>query len=176
MFLQHTLFSSLHQPQPQQMFPSTLVILNIFETNTVNCLQTALCGGSRQTVSCDKVDLLPIEQVICPKCCWIPETVAQLSSMKMRFCKTSEISQKTSKIVSLFCKTASSQVRSCNAKKDTITGLFLGIYLCEYVVLLTFFYIFTYFRTPRTPSGTPLLAFCWYLTPYRYVHSANLLL
>ena len=32
---------------------STLDILNIFETNTVNCLRTALCGGPLQTVSYD---------------------------------------------------------------------------------------------------------------------------
>ena len=40
-------------PQPQKMCPSTLVILNIFETNTVNCLQTTLYESSRPTVSCD---------------------------------------------------------------------------------------------------------------------------
>ena len=28
---------------------TSLVILNIFETNTVNCLRTALCGSSRQS-------------------------------------------------------------------------------------------------------------------------------
>ena len=35
------------------MFPSILVILNIFEKDTVNCLRTALCGGPKQAVSCD---------------------------------------------------------------------------------------------------------------------------
>ena len=89
-------FLFVPSPQPQEIFLSTLVILNVFETNTVKCLRTALCGGPRQTVSCDKVDLLLIEQVICPRCCCIPEVVAQLSSVKMRFCKTSEISQKSS--------------------------------------------------------------------------------
>ena len=39
----------------KKTFPSTLVISNIFETKTVNCLRTALCGGPRQTVSCDLI-------------------------------------------------------------------------------------------------------------------------
>ena len=47
----NTLFCLLRGPQPQNMCPSTLVILNIFETNTVNCLRTALCRDPRQTVS-----------------------------------------------------------------------------------------------------------------------------
>ena len=70
------LFCLLRRPQPQKMFPSTLVILNTFETNTLNCLQAALCGGPRQTVSLDKVDLLLIEQVIGLKCCWKSKAVA----------------------------------------------------------------------------------------------------
>ena len=37
--------------------------------------------------------LLLIEQVKCPKCCWKSEAVVQLSSVKMKFCKTSQISQ-----------------------------------------------------------------------------------
>ena len=37
----------------KKMFPSTLVILNIFQKNTVNCLQTALCRGPRETISRD---------------------------------------------------------------------------------------------------------------------------
>ena len=65
----HFLFVTL-QPQPQKRFPSTLVILNIFETNTVNCCRTALCGSSRQIVSFDWVYLLLRQQAKCPKCCW----------------------------------------------------------------------------------------------------------
>ena len=53
MLLLNTLLSSLRRPQPQKMFPSTLAILNILETNIAICLRTALCGGSRQTVLCD---------------------------------------------------------------------------------------------------------------------------
>ena len=64
LLLLNTHFCSLRRPQPQKMFPSTFAILNIFETNTVNCLRTALCGGPRQTVSCDYMDLLLIEQII----------------------------------------------------------------------------------------------------------------
>ena len=78
LLLLNTLFSSLRRPQPQKMCPSTLAILNIFETNTVNCLRIVPCGGPRQTVSCDWVDLLLIEQVICPKSCK-SEVVTQLS-------------------------------------------------------------------------------------------------
>ena len=32
---------------------------------------------------------------MCPKCCWKSEGVAQQSSVKMRFCKTSQISQES---------------------------------------------------------------------------------
>ena len=50
----------------------------------------------------------------------------------MRFCKTSQISQKTSNTESVFRKTISPQ--TCNRNKnDTITGVFLWIYLCEYI-------------------------------------------
>ena len=49
----NTLFCLLRRPQPQKMCPSTLVVLNIFETNTVNSLWTVLCRVPRQTVSCD---------------------------------------------------------------------------------------------------------------------------
>ena len=42
--------------------------------------------------------------MICPKCCWKSEAVAQPSSVKMRFCKASQISQKGSKMESLFRK------------------------------------------------------------------------
>ena len=58
-----------------------------------------------------------IEQVICLKCCWKLEAVAQLSSVKMRLWKASQISQKVSKIESLFCKTVSSQAFNWH-KKD----------------------------------------------------------
>ena len=43
LLLLNTLFRSLRRPQPQKIFSSILVFLNIFETNTVNCLRT-LCG------------------------------------------------------------------------------------------------------------------------------------
>ena len=92
LFLLNTFFYSLRQPQPQKMFPLTLLILNIFEENYVNCPWTALSGGPKQTVSCDIVDLLLIKQAIFLKCCWKLEAVAQLSSVKMRFCKTWQIS------------------------------------------------------------------------------------
>ena len=121
LLLLNTLFCSLRWPQPQKKFPSTWVILNIFVTNTMNCLRTARCGGPRQTVSCDYVDLLLIEQV------------------KLRFCKTSQISQKTFKMAFLFCKTVSSQAYNCYTKNDTITGVFLWIYLGEYIFRFYFF-------------------------------------
>ena len=71
-----------------------------------------------------------IEQLTCPKCSWKSEAVAQLSSIKSRLCKTSQISQNTSKMESLFCKTVSPQ--TCNStKKDTI--VFLRIYLYEHI-------------------------------------------
>ena len=66
------------------------------------------------------------------RCCWISEAAAQLPPVKMRFCKASQISQKTSKIISLFRKAVTSQPCNCYTKKDTITGVFLWIYLCEY--------------------------------------------
>ena len=53
MLLLNTFFCSLRRPQQQKIFPLTLVVLNIFERNTVNFLQAALCGGPRQTVNCD---------------------------------------------------------------------------------------------------------------------------
>ena len=53
LLLLNTLFCSLRRPQQQKIFPLTLVVLNIFERNTVNFLQAALCGGPRQTVNCD---------------------------------------------------------------------------------------------------------------------------
>ena len=55
--------------------------------------------------------------MICPKCCWKSETVAaQLSSVKLRFCKTSQISQKTSRMEFLLRETISSQACNCTKK------------------------------------------------------------
>ena len=68
--------------------------------------------------------------MICPKCCWKSEAFDQLSSVKLRFCKTLQILQNTSKMESLFCKTVSPQACNCT-KKSTITGVFLWIYLRE---------------------------------------------
>ena len=84
--------------------------------------------------------------MICPKCCWKSEAVAQLSSVKMRFCKTSQISQKTSKMVSLFRKTVNSQACNCYIKKDTVTGVFLWIYYI-YVNIFFHFYFFVSKKT-----------------------------
>ena len=86
-------FTSAKYPffEPGKTFPSTLVILNAFETNPVNCLRNALSGGPRQTVGRDITDLLLIKRVICPKCGWKSEAAAKQSSVKMRFCKTSHI-------------------------------------------------------------------------------------
>ena len=76
--------------------------------------------------------------MICPKYCWKSEAVAQLPSVKLRFCKTSQIPQSTAKIESLFCKSVSPQ--TCNStKKDTIIGVFLWIFLCEYIFLFLLF-------------------------------------
>ena len=55
LLLLNTFFCSLRRHQPQKMF-STLVILNIFETNIVNCLWKLFvdsCWGRRQKLSCD---------------------------------------------------------------------------------------------------------------------------
>ena len=76
--------------------------------------------------------------MICPKCCWKSEAVAQLSSVKLRFCKTSQILQNTSNMESLFCKTVSPQACNCT-KKSTITGVFLWIYLFENIFLFLLF-------------------------------------
>ena len=82
--------------------------------------------------------ILLIEQVTCLKCCWKSEAVAQLSSVKLRFCETSQISQNTSKMEFLFCKYVSPQ--ACNSnKKETVIGVFLWIYLCEYALSFYFF-------------------------------------
>ena len=70
--------------------------------------------------------------MICPKCCWKLEAVAQLSSVKMRFCKTSKSSQKASNMESILRKIVSSQDCNCT-KKDTITGVFLWICSCGYI-------------------------------------------
>ena len=118
---------------------SALVTLNIFEISTVNCLRTALCEFLRQSFGCDEVDLLLIEQVICLKCCYKSEAIAQLSSIKMRFCKTSQISQKTFTVESLFRKPVRPQ--ACNStKKNTIAGVFLWIYLCKYIFSFSLFF------------------------------------
>ena len=45
LLLLNTFFCSLCQPQPQEMFPSILVISNTFEVNTVICLRTALSAS-----------------------------------------------------------------------------------------------------------------------------------
>ena len=94
LLLLNTLFCLLTSAT-KNVFPSTLLISNIFETSTVNCLERALCGEPRQPGSCDQVDLLLTEQVISPKYCWKSEAVAQESSVKTKFCKTSHISQKS---------------------------------------------------------------------------------
>ena len=52
LLLPNTFFCSLRQPQPKKLFPSALVNLNILETNTVNCLRTAHCGGPSQLRLC----------------------------------------------------------------------------------------------------------------------------
>ena len=57
---------------------------------------------------------------------------SRLSSVKMKFCKTSQTSRKISKTEFLFVK-LSHQAYNCT-KKDTITGVFLWIY----------FFIFTF--------------------------------
>ena len=49
---------------------------------------------------------------------------AQLSSVKMRFCKISQISQKASKMELFFSKTVNHQACNCT-KKDIINGIFL---------------------------------------------------
>ena len=82
--------------------------------------------------------ILLIEQVTCLKCCWKSEAVAQLSSVKLRLCETSQMSQNTSKMEFLFCKYVSPH--ACNSnKKETVIGIFLWIYLCEYVLSFYFF-------------------------------------
>ena len=77
------------------------------------------------------------EQLICQKCCWKPEAAAQLSSVKMRFCKTL---QRTSKKESLFCKTV-------NLKPATVLKRTLSlVFSCEYIYVNTFFSFFTLFQ------------------------------
>ena len=53
LLLLNTPFLIVTSTSTRKTFPSTLVILNIFETNTEDCLQTAPCGGPAQTVRCD---------------------------------------------------------------------------------------------------------------------------
>ena len=77
--------------------------------------------------------------MICPKRCWKSEAVAQLSSVKLKFYKTSQISQKKSNMESLIRKTVSPE--ACNfTKKDTISGVFLLMYLCECIFSLLLFF------------------------------------
>ena len=130
----------LCRPQPEKTIPWTLVVLNILETNTVNCLRTTLCRGPKQTVSCDKVDLLLIEQVICPKSCWQSEAVTQLSSAKMRFSKTSHISQKTSDLKSLFRKIVSSQGWNCTKKGHHHWYFPVNMFMWIYFFIFTFLF------------------------------------
>ena len=119
------LFYSLRQPQPQKMFPSTLVISNIIEVNNVNCLRTALCGGRRQTVC-----LLWLSWFIANRGSNMSEMLLEIGSSRPAvFCN--KFHKKTSKVVFLFCKSVSSQACNCRAKRDTTTGVSLWIYLYE---------------------------------------------
>ena len=139
LLLLNTLFCLLRQPQPQKLFPSALVILNILETNIVNCLRIAPSGGPSQ---------LRPSWFIANRASGVSEmlleleAVAQLSSVQMRFCKTSQISQKTYKMESLLRKTVLLTVspQACNCTKmDTITSVFLWI--CS---LWLYFFIFIF--------------------------------
>ena len=139
LLLLNTLFCLLRQPQPQKLFPSALVILNILETNIVNCLRIAPSGGPSQ---------LRLSWFIANRASGVSEmlleleAVAQLSSVQMRFCKTSQISQKTYKMESLLRKTVRLTVspQACNCTKmDTITSVFLWI--CS---LWLYFFIFVF--------------------------------
>ena len=55
----------------------------------------------------------------------------------MRFCRTSQMSQKTSKMEPRFRKTLSSQACNCT-KKDTVTGD--SVFSCEYIYANIFFH------------------------------------
>ena len=88
-----------------------------------------------------------IEQVIRPKCCWKSEAVAQFSSVKMRFCKTSQISQKTYKMESLFVKLQA--VKAATVRKSTSSLAFS----CEYVHVKIFFH-FYFFVSEKTKAAT----------------------
>ena len=111
-----------------------MLILNVFETTLwIACEQFLL-------------EVLDIQSTVL-KCCWKSGAVAWKSSIKVRFCKTPQISQKESKMESLFRKTVIPQAYNCT-KKDTITGVFL--YLCEYI-----FSFFTFLFQKR--SIFPLL-------------------
>ena len=114
---------SLTRPQPEKTFPSTLVISHVFETNT-QLLANSCLWRSYTDSQLWLVDLFLTGQVMPPKCCWVLEAVVQLSSVKMKFCKTSQISQKPSEMEFLFCKIVSPQGCNCT-KKDSITGIFL---------------------------------------------------
>ena len=121
-------FCSLRPAQPQKTFPSTLVILNIFEVNTVNCFRTALCGGPWQTVS-----QLYLSRFIANRAGYASETLLQIqSSLPSVFYKIFRNFTKTSKMESLFRKNLNPQGSNCT-KKDTITSFFLWICSCEYI-------------------------------------------
>ena len=77
--------------------------------------------------------------MICLKCCWKSEAVVQLSSVKLRFCKTSNISQKHLRWSPLFRKIVSPQGCNCT-KEDTITGVFLWICSCECIFSFLLFF------------------------------------
>ena len=134
----------LRQPQPQKLFPSALVILNILETNIVNCLRIAPSGGPSQ---------LRLSWFIANRASGVSEmlleleAVAQLSSVQMRFCKTSQISQKTYKMESLFVKLQA--VKAATVLKRTSSLAFS----CEYVHVKIFFH-FYFFVSEKTKAAT----------------------
>ena len=93
------------------------------------------------------VDLLLIEQVICPKCCWKSKAVAQLSSVKLRFCNTLQISQNASKKESFFVKF--SAFKPATVLKWTLSLAFS----CEYIYVNIFFR-FYFFVSEKTKAVT----------------------
>ena len=146
LLLLNTLFCLLRQPQPQKLFPSALVILNILETNIVNCLRIAPSGGPSQ---------LRLSWFIANRESGVSEmlleleAVAQLSSVQMRFCKTSQISQKTYKMESLLRKTVRLTVspQACNCTKmDTSLAFSCEYAVCDYI----FSFLFSFRNTKAT--------------------------
>ena len=89
--------------------------------------------------------MLLIDQVICPKCCWKLEAAAQLSSVKMRICKTSQISQKEPKMGTLFVKLRA-------LKPATVLKRTLSLALsCEYIYVNIFFHFLRFcFRRDKS--------------------------